>query len=793
MGIFGRDRLSQLKKASEPLYKTPRSVQEAIEILKIAQNGIFEVKENRFSKTYLFADLNYTTTDEEEQISIFERYCKFLNSFDVEFKITINNKNRNMKNFRREILFPMQNDGYDSYRKIYNRIIEERIMEGKQGIEQQRYLTVTITRKNFEEAKAYFATLEVTMSQSFASLGSMLIPLNCEERLRILHDFYRLGKEEEFSFDYKECRKRGADFKNDICNQELKFLPNYFEDPDKVCRAFFIKKYPSALSDRFLNEITNLPIHSLTSIDVTPISKDVTTQILQKKYLGIESDIIRQQQKRNRNNDFSSDISYKKRNEKKEIEGIMDDVRENDQCLFLAGVTIVLIAKDKEELDSVTETLVTIGKRNGCQIEPHYLQQREALNSALPVGVRQVETMRTLLTQSLAVLMPFNVQELIEKDGFYYGINQVSKNIIMGNRKRLVNGNGFIFGVPGSGKSFFCKQVIGNILLNTKDDVIIIDPQNEYFELADTFGGSVVNYSVYTQTFANPYVIPEGLEDVNGFISDKGEFTLGLVEQCMGQALNSRQKSIIDRCVRLMYKELLQNLNMKEQTLLDLYAILMEQPEEEAKNIALSLELFVYGSLNIFTHPSNVEEDNRFRIYGIGDLGRELSAISMLVMLESISTKISENAKKGRATWLFVDEFHVLLGNGNSASQNTSEYASKFLFSLWKKVRKQGGMCTGITQNISDLLQNYIATTMLSNSEFVVLLRQSVTDSKKLAEVLSISEAQLKYVVNSPAGTGLLKHGNTVVPFDNRIDKDTKLYQLFNTNIHEIIHQDNVA
>ena len=774
--VLMKDKLSLLKKASEPLYRTPKSVQEAIEISKISESGIFEVCENRFSKTYLYSDLNYTTVDEEEQISIFERYCRFLNSLDVDFKITINNKNRNMMRFRKEILFPLRKDGFDSYRKVYNNIMKERITEGKQGIEQQKYITLLIERKNFEEAKAYFATLEVSLNQAFRSLGSTLIPLNCEERLRILHDFYRFGREEEFHFNYKESRKKGADFKNDICNQSLRFLPNYFEDEDKVCRAMFIKKYPSALSDKFLGELTNLPVHSLTSIDVTPIPKDVTTGVLQKKYLGIESDIIRQQQKRNRNNDFSSEISYKKRNEKKEIENIMDDVRENDQNLFLVAVTIILIAKDKDELDSVTESITTIGKRNSCQIEPHYLQQREALNTALPIGVRQVETMRTLLTQSLAVLMPYNVQELLERGGNYYGINQVSKNVIMGNRKKLINGNGFIFGVPGSGKSFCCKQFIGNILLNTKDDVIIVDPQNEYFELTEIFKGVIMNLSTYTKDRHNPLAIPAGVTDAAAFIAEKGEFMLGLVERCMGCPLNSRQKSIIDRCVRLMYKELMKYKKMDEPTMMELYNIILEQDEEEAQDLALSLEMFVYGSLNIFAHKGNINIDNRFLVYGLNDLGKELSSISMLVMLESISQRISENAKKGRATWLFVDEFHVLLD---------SEYSAKYLYALWKKVRKQGGLATGITQNITDLLQNYTATTMLSNSEFLVLLRQSVSDSKKLAEVLNISEAQLKYVVNSPSGTGLLKHGNSVVPFDNRIGKETELYKLFNTNLHE--------
>lgn len=477
MGIFS-DGFKELKKASEPLYRSPKSIQETIEVMAVAENGIFEVAKNRFSKCYRFQDINYITTNEEEQIEIFERYCKFLNSLDCTFKITINNKNKDMVNLKNVILLQYQEDGFDRFRKIYNDIIEDKIREGRQGIEQEKYLTLTVERKNFEEAKAQFATLEATLHKAFGELGTSIVPLNANERMRVLHDFYHLGKEEEFSFDIKHAKRVGSDFRNDLCNSMLKYYPEHIEDESKFVKVLFIKKYPSSLSDRFLNEITSLPVHSITSIDVVPIPKEMTTKILQKKYLGIESDIIRQQRVRNKNNDFSTEISYIKRAEKKEIEAIMDDVSENDQCLYYVSVTVLIVAESKEELESITETVETIGKRNSVTIDTHYLKQREALNTALPIGVRQVETMRTMLTQSLAVLMPFNVQELNAEGGNYYGINQISKNINVGNRKTLINGNGFIFGVPGSGKSFFAKQEMGNVFLNTKDDVIVIDPMN---------------------------------------------------------------------------------------------------------------------------------------------------------------------------------------------------------------------------------------------------------------------------------------------------------------------------
>ena len=780
MGLF-TDGFKELKKAGEPLYKAPKSIQQTIEIMKVAENGIFEVARNRFSKCYRFQDINYTTTNETEQIDIFERYCKFLNSLDVSFKITINNKNKDMEQVRDYVFLQRKDDGYDGFRRIYNNIMEQKIHEGRQGIEQERYLTITIERKNFEEAKAQFATIEASVHKAFGELGAEIVPLSGNERIKVLYDYYHLGEENSFDFDIREAKKVGADFRNDLCNGMMQFYPDYFKDEKKFCRALFIKKYPSSLSDRFLNEITSLPVHSITSIDVVPIPKDMTTKVLQKKYLGIESDIIKQQRVRNKNNDFSSEISYNKRIEKKEIEEIMDDVRENDQCLYYVSVTIILMADSKEELDSMTETVETIGKRNSVTIEEHYLKQRESLNTALPIGVRQVETMRTMLTQSLAVLMPFNVQELNDKQGCYYGINQVSKNINIGNRKKLINGNGFVFGVPGSGKSFFCKMEMGNVFLSGNDEIIVIDPMNEYFDIAQTYGGTVVNMSTYTDNYVNPLdmdVWSLDLNDSKGMIREKGEFMLGLCEQCMGESLNSRQKSIIDRCVRKLYIEIARNREKYVPIMSDFYEILMNQPEDEAKDIALSLELFVNGSLNIFNHQTNVDVDNRFTVYGIRDLGMELSPITMLVMMESIQNRIIANGKRGIATWLYIDEFHVLLN---------SEYSAKYLQQLWKKVRKQGGLCTGITQNIVDLLQNYTATTMLANSEFVALLKQANTDSSRMAEVIGVSEAQLRFVTNTSSGMGLMKCGNVVIPFDNTIEKGTDLYNLYNTNIHEKI------
>lgn len=784
MSIFS-DRFEQLKRSDKPV-KAPKYLQEVMGFQRISREGIFEVVKGRYSRTYRFQDINYVTAGTEDQMEILKQYCKTVNAIDVSFKITVNNRNKNMQEFRENVLFQRKGDGFDWIREAYNRITESRIVEGKQGIEQERYLTVCVERKGYEQAKAFFATFEATLKQNFAELGSTIEPLDAKERLRILFNFYRMGDEEQFRFNFRACMKRGGDAKNSISAGYMRFYPNYFETDRKKCRALFIKKYPASLPDTFINEITSLPVHSMTTIDIVPVPKELTNRVLQKKYLGIENDILKQQRVRNRNHDFSSDISYIKKVQKEKIEGVMDDVRENDQNLFYVGVNMVIMADTKEELDSITETLRNMGNGRMCQIEPHHYQQMEALNTVLPVGNRQVSTLRTMLTRDIAALLPFNVQELNEQ-GICYGINQVSHNLCIADRKNLANGNGMVFGIPGSGKSYFSKSEMLQVFLGTEDDIIVIDPTLEYFDIAEALGeqAAIVNLSTYTKNYINPLemdVESLDLNDSNGQIRDKGEFMLGLCEQCYGDSLNSRHKSIIDRCVRKLYTDIARSREKHIPTMTKFYSLLMEQPEPEAKDIALALELFVNGSLNIFNNHTNVNVQARFLVYGTRDLGKELGAISTLVMLENISARIAENAKKGKATWLFIDEFHTVLDK---------EYSAKYLYTLWKKVRKLGGLCTGITQNITDMLQNYTAVTMLGNSEFIALLKQANVDSQELSRVAGIPEAQLRFVNNSPSGTGIIKHGSVCIPFDNRMGKEENpIYALFNTNLHEkaVVH-----
>lgn len=771
--------LSTLKKKDLPMYKTPRSVQQLIEIMSIHENGIFEILRNRYSKVYRFTDINYTTTDESEQELIFLRYCKFLNSMDVAFKIVKPNMNRDMDKMKEDVFIKDRDDGMDEYRNASNHLMEKGIIDGKQGIEQHLFLVITIERKNMEEAKSQFAIMEANIHKVYGDLGSDITPLNGNERLQLLYNLYHLYHEDEIQMNVKDYEETEGDFRNDLCNSRMKFYPEYFEDEGKFGRALFVKKYPRSLSDRFITELSSVPVHSIITIDAVPIPKDLTMRVLDNKLLGVENDILKQQRVRNRNKDYSSDISYKKKREKAEIEATIDEVNNNDAAMFYVGVTIVVMARSLKELDNACETIKIIGNRNGVVIDTHYLKQREAYNTALPIGVRQTDTMRSMLTQSLAALMPFNVQELYEPGGVYYGTNQVSKNLNVGDRKKLINGNGFYFGVPGSGKSLLAKQEMVNVWMNTEDDIIVIDPMSEYFEIAETFGGAVINLSSYSENFVNPLdldILSYSPEERRNKINEKAEFVLSLCEQCMGGSPDPREKSILGRCVKDMYMEIAEKGERYIPVMTDLYDRLRSQPETMAKDIALALELFVNGSLDIFNHPTNVDVDNRFIVYGIRDLGKDLSPLAMLIMMENIQDRIIANARKGRATWLYIDEFHTLLNY---------EYTSTYLNALWKKVRKQGGLCTGISQNITDLLNNEHAMSIISNSEFIVMLKQSLSDNALIASTIGVSEAQLRYVINAPCGTGILKFGSSIIPFDATIPKDSPLYKLFNTNLHE--------
>ena len=779
MGLFSSV-IDELKKPDKPLYRMPRSTQQTIEIVEVYENGIFKLTGNQYSKTYTFEDINYSTLSVKEQEAVFLIFCRLLNSLDVKFKFTLSNEKQDMETIEHNVMYETKFDEFDIYRETNNTLIRNKILEGRQGIKLKLYLTLTIKRRNVEEAKAQFAIIETNIKRSFMELDSRLTPLSGSERLEVLYNYYHMYADESIKFNIASYKQTNGDFKNDLADGKTKYFTDYFTSENKYGRALFVKTFPSSLSDRFLTELAAVPLHSIISIDGIPVPKEETIKLYERKQNSIEGDIIKQQQVRNRNGNYSSDISHKKRREKKEIENAIDEIIDNDASLFFMGVTIIIMAESLAKLNEACDTIKTIGTSNGCKIVTHDLKQREAFNSALPIGIRQTKILRSMLTQSLAALFPFNVQELFDPEGgVFYGVNQVSKNIIVADRKKLPNGNGFIFGTPGSGKSEATKQEMQQVFLSTDDDIIVIDPKNEYFDIAEIFNGTVVNFSSYSDNHLNPLALNlDGLspEERRKKIDQKCEFVMALCEQCMGGTIAPREKSILSRCAKEAYTETAASGKCNLLTMTDLREKLLTQPEGVAKDIALDLELFTTGALNIFNHQSNISTDNRFTVYGTRDLGKDLSPVASLIMMESIKERVFNNYRLGKATRIYIDELHTMI---------KYRYTAIYINEFWKEMRALGALCTGITQNVTDILKNDVTLSMLDNTEFVLLMKQSLEDGALLAKTIGISPAELRYVTNSPIGTGVVKFGNTVVPFDATLPKDYLFYQLFNTNMHE--------
>ncbi len=786
-----RKEMAELKKAGRVLTEKPESVQDILEVLRISPSGIMEVSQGLYTKSYLIDDANYSTLTYEEQRAFFLSWNKAINALDIQFKITYFNKLQNMEEFRKKYLYQHKGDVLDGAREAFNDIIEAKLLEGKHGIEQIKIFTICVNRNNYEEAKNLISSIETGMFKNFASLTSSLLPLNANERLELLYNFYHIGEEEHFRTDIMECLRSGRDWRNDvICNSiDFKTHNDYFRTDKKYCKAMYIspEHYPSAISDEFIIKLVNFNEPSIFTVDYTPVSQTVLKKVLDIKYMGIESDISRQQQKRNKNNDFASEISYKLRRQKTEIEEMMDDVRDNDQKMFWIGTSYVLIADDKKSLDNAVSSVNLVLEHAGFQSDTYVMRQREGLNTVLPIGVRQVDRMRGLLTLSAGAFLPFFAKDICMEEGsFFYGVNQLSKRIIMGNRKsnQLKNASGFVFGVPGSGKSFTgSKLEIGQVIIGTNDDIIVIDPTHEYLDIVNAFGGAFICLASYADTFFNPLDIDleicKNRKEFNDIKAEKSQLFMGICCQCMGDEFQSGHFSIVDRCIRKLFDNLLLQPEEERRVpiMSDFKEILDSQPEPQAQEISLAMERFIDGSLNIFNHQTNTDIDNRIVVYGCRDMGEELMNISMVIMLENITNKILSNMKKGRTTWLYVDEFHVFLEN---------PYTRDYFITLWKKIRKVGGIPTGITQNPSVILDDAKMASLLVNSEYTMILKDDGQDAQRLVENFDfMSGAMTKYITNADKGTGLIRFGNVVVPFDARIDKENPIYDIYNTNFHE--------
>ena len=757
-----------MKKDQEP-YRVPKRVQDVIPIKCMWRDGIFLVG-TRYSKTFKFTDINYMVASQEAQKKLFLAYAALINSLDcgATTKITLNNRHLNRKNFADTVLMKLKNDYLDYYRMEYNDVIMSKATGGN-GIIQEKYVTVSVCKKNIEDARAYFARVGAELTARFAALGAKVTEMDATEKLRVLHDFYRSGEEVYFRFDAQDMMRKGHDFRDYICPDSVEKHSDYLMLGGKYARVIYLKDYASFISDQLVTKLTDQSRSMMLSIDIIPVATDEAVREVERKMLGVETNITNWQRRQNANNNFSAIVPYDMEQQRRETKEYMTDLTSRDQRMMLSVLTIVHLADSKAELDADTDALLKVAADHMCQMAVLRYQQLDGLNTALPIGTRKIDTFRTLTTESLAVFMPFKVQEIQEPGGIYFGENAISHNLILCNMKNLLNQSMMLLGIPGSGKSFFAKLLIVAIALSTKDDIIILDPEGEYTPLVKALGGSVMCFAVGGSDWLNAMAMEEGYGEGSP-VAFKSQFIMSLLKQIDPDGIRAHHKSIIDRCVALVLQE--QKKTGKVPTLCTLREKLLEQPEQEARDMALTMELYTSGSLNIFAHETNVDTRNRIQSYDIQDLGEELKQPGFVTITDAMINRVNYNWAHGKKTHIFVDEFHIAYEN---------EYSGNFFTSAWRQFRKRNAAPCAITQNVEYMLDSVQASTMVSNSEFVVMLNQAESDQERLSKLLNISPEQMSYVNGSEAGCGLMRYGSALVPFVNRFPVNTELYKLITT------------
>ena len=754
--------------------RIPRRVQDAIPVKAVYEDGIFQLAKNKYSKSWKFTDINYDVLSDEERIETIKSYGALLNSFEssATTKITIHNRRISQKDFGERILLEEKDDGMNRYRREDNEMLQAKAA-GNNAILQEKYITVSVHKNSLEEARGFFRRAGTELASRLGKLGSRCQELDGRERLQILHSFYRVGEEDHFHFDLKDCRRKGHSFKDYICPDSMEFASDHFRMGQRFGRCLFIKDVAAYLKDTLVAELTSLNQNMMLSIDILPVPMAEAIREAENRLLGVSTNITTWQRKQNANNNFGAIVPYDMEQQLADSKEFLDDLTIRDQQMMLALITIVHTADSKKQLDADTESLKSIIQTRHCQMGILRFQQLDGLNTVLPAGQRKIDALRTFTTESLSAFMPFHVQEISHDHGIYYGQNVISKNMIIADRRQLLNGNSFILGVSGSGKSFTAKSEIINFAMATDADIIIVDPEREYSPLVKAFGGEVIEISATSPNHINAMDMSRYYGDGDP-VAEKSQFLQSVCEQIVtGHRFAKGQQSIIDRCTELVYQSYRKrNFEGEPPTLQDFREELMRQPEPEAQDLALELEIFTRGSLNTFARQTNVDTTNRLICYDILELGEQLMTIGMLVILDSILNRVTRNREAGKQTFIFIDEIYLLF---------LHEYSAQFLSRLWKRVRKYGAYCTGITQNVEEVLQSQTARTMLSNSEFLVMLNQAATDRQELARLLHISERQLAYITDVPAGHGLLKVGNSLIPFENHFPKNTELYRLMTT------------
>ena len=820
-----KSKYEQTKQNDEPRVKEVLSVQDVCSVVSIDESGIFELPDKRFSKLYTLSDINFAGVTDEEQKSIIINFSKVLKAIPCRFSYAVANEYVDERQFHEKLLYRYHKNKYDELTRNYNRIIADKVKDAKQGLYQTIYLTLTITAEDMTDAKSTFRSMESAIRSAFVGIGvngiqgSVMKSVGIDERMQLLFNLTHAGLSSRYKFSFEDEIAARHDWLNVLSPASLCFENEKFTMNGQVGKVFFVEEYPKSLESDIIAALTKINCTNYVAVNSELLDISGFKQEIARKYMAVGMKIENEKQRNRNNNDYLADASAKLLNEKEKLDEFSKQLDTDDDHYFNTTMLVLVLAKDDAELAMIEEKLMNAASLKSIKLKSCFGKQKEGLNSVLPLGIQEFKRVTNLSSSCLAMLMPFKTQELNDEEGVYYGINQLSQNVIRANKKSLKNHNGLFLGQSGSGKSVFAKSEILSMFLNFPDDqIIIVAPQNEYSEIAAVADGTVISFDSSKEFFINPMDVNfDGVDygKLREIIADKADFILTLLSSCLKRDMTAEEQGIVDSVIEKVYSEnyamrkrlngiekedaefevpaYMRNdsvINLKatelsneEQirayspTLQDVYQGLLDEGTSVAVHLSAAMEIFVNGSLNLFNHRTNVDLGNRFIVFDLSGLKENIRVTAMLIMMETVRSSIKENSQKNRWTHLYIDEFHELLA---------VEQVAAFVLKLWKEIRKMSGILNGITQNMSDLLNNENGgklQAILSNTEYFALLSQSTLDKNKLMEFLpNISPAMFNFVDNADSGTGLLKMGSICVPFDMRMSKESEIYKLVNTD-----------
>ena len=764
--------------------RLPKTAQQTIPYKEMCRDGICVVNDRYFTKQIQFYDINYQLAQNEDKNQIFESYCDFLNYFDssIHFQLSFLNQRADLEEYQKSIQIPEQNDAYDSIRREYSEMLKGQLAKGNNGLSKTKYITFGVEAESLKAAKPRLERIEADILANFKVLGAKARPLDGYERLSILHRMFHPADSSRFRFAWDAIWKTGLSSKDFIAPDSFSFKSGRtFQIGRTFGAVSFLQILAPELTDRMLADFLDLESSLVLTMHVRSIDQSEAIKTIKRKITDLDKMKIEEQKKAVRSGYDMEILPSDLMTYGTEAKTLLEDLQSRNERMFLVTVLMMNTAPSRQKLENNVFQAAGVAQKYNCVLRRLDYQQEQGLVSSLPLGLNRIEIQRGLTTSSTAIFVPFTTQELfMQGDALYYGLNALSNNLIMADRKKLKNPNGLILGTPGSGKSFSAKREITNAFLITTDDIAIIDPEDEYSSLVKRLGGQVIDISPVSDQYINPMDLTLNYSEDDNPLTLKSDFILSLMELIIGgkAGLEPVEKTIIDRCVHLVYRDYLQDPKPEKMPILgDLYRLLREQPEKEAQRLATALEIYVTGSLNVFNHQTNVEIKSRIVCYVIKKLGKQLKKFGMQVVQDQLWGRVSENREAHKSTRVYIDEMHLLL---------KEEQTAAYTVEIWKRFRKWGGIPTGLTQNVKDLLASREIENIFENSDFIYMLNQAGGDRQILAKQLNISPHQLSYVTNSNAGEGLLFYGNVIIPFIDHFPKGTELYSIMTTRPEDL-------